>query len=319
MNRTQIQDRIAKCRQILEANPGSQIFAALAEAYRKVGDLKAALDVCNDGIRLHPEYGSAYLVLAKIARDQKRFPEAEQAATRAIQLEGRTRSAELLLSDVYLQTGQFTKAESILSRLAEADPQNESVRRLRALAKKAGQAASVNRTGGVAVLPELSETYVDHEDSDEPMSAAAHARPARPARPAAPDRPAAPARPAAPEVSWEAILEALERYPHLLGKMTVGYDGMLLQSDHGVRTEAEEAAAMAADLFGSVRGEWPVNRFGVLNQVLVETDGSSWWIWPFPTFLLVLWCDPQINMGPLRMRLNQFESSPARGSQGGAR
>lgn len=300
MNRTQITDRIAKCRQILEANPGSQIFAALAEAYRKVGDLKAALDVCNDGLRLHPEYGSAYLVLAKIARDQKRFAEAEQAATRAIQLEGRTRSAELLLSDVYLQTGQFTKAESILSRLAEADPQNESVRTLRALAKKASQAASVNRTGGVAVLQELSETYVDHDDEGSGPVAVS-------------------ARPSAPEASWEAIIEALERYPHLLGKMTVGYDGMLLQSDHGVRTEAEEAAAMAADLFGSVRGEWPVNRFGALNQVLVETDGSSWWIWPFPKFLLVLWCDPQINMGPLRMRLNQFDSTPGRVSQGGAR
>jgi predicted regulator of Ras-like GTPase activity (Roadblock/LC7/MglB family) len=304
MNRTQIQDRIAKCRQILDANPGSQIFAALAEAYRKVGDLKSALDVCNDGLKLHPEYGSAYLVLAKIARDQKRFSEAEQAATRAIQLEGRTRSAELLLSDVYLQTGQFTKAESILARLAEADPLNESVRRLRALAKKAGQAASVTRSGSVAVLPELAETYVDHdEDGVEPEPLA----------------PRAPARPAAPEASWEAILSALERYPHLQGKMTVGYDGMLLESDHGVRTEAEAVAAMAADLFGSVRGEWPLDRFGALNQVLVETDHSSWWIWPFPKFLLVLWCDPQINMGPLRMRLNQFEASPSRATQGGAK
>lgn len=305
MNRTQIEDRIGKCRQIMAANPGSQIFAALAEAYRKVGDLKAALDVCNDGLRLHPEYGSAYLVLAKIARDQKRFPEAEQAATRAIQLEGRTRSAELLLSDVYLQTGQFTKADSILARLAEADPNNESVIRLRALARKASQAASVNRSGGVLVLAELSETYVDHDEDGGVV----------PARSSA----SAPAPALAPEASWEAILAALDRYPHLLGKMTVGYDGMLLQSDHGVRAEAEEAAAMAADLFGSVRGEWPVNRFGALNQVLVETDGSSWWIWPFPKFLLVLWCDPQINMGPLRMRLNQLDTVPSRASQGGAR
>lgn len=114
-------------------------------------------------------------------------------------------------------------------------------------------------------------------------------------------------------------MAALERYPHILGKMTVGYDGMLLESDHGVRSEAEAAAAMAADLFGSVRSEWPVGSFGTLDQVLVETDQSSWWIWPFSNFLLVLWCDPQINMGPLRMRLNQFEASPGRVTQGGAR
>jgi tetratricopeptide (TPR) repeat protein len=305
MNRTQIEERIAKCRQILEANPRSQIFAALAEAYRKLGDLKSALDVCNDGIKLHPDYGSAYLVLAKIARDQKRFTEAEQAAVRAIELEGRTRSAELLLSDVYLQTAQFSKADTILSRLAEADPNNESVRRLRALVKKAGQAAAVNKTGSVSVAMALPATYDSDQDFALPELESA--------------TPASQARPAVPEASWEAIMAALERYPHILGKMTVGYDGMLLESDHKVRSEAEDAAAMAADLYGSVRGEWPLDRFGALDQVLVETGESSWWIWPFPTFLLVLWCDPQINMGPLRMRLNQFEGSPAGSTQGGAR
>lgn len=305
MNRTQIEERIAKCRQILEANPRSQIFAALAEAYRKLGDLKSALDACNDGIKLHPDYGSAYLVLAKVARDQKRFAEAEQAATRAIHLEGRTRSAELLLSDVYLQTGQFTKAEAILGRLSEADPNNDSVRRLRALVKKAGQAATVNKSGSIALAQALPPAFESDEDEAEadldrgPVSS--------------------PSRQAVTEASWEAIMSALERYPHILGKMTVGYDGMLLESDHGIRSEAEEAAAMAADLYGSVRGEWPLDRFGALDQVLVETGQSSWWIWPFSQFLLVLWCDPQINMGPLRMRLHQFESSPDRALQGGAR
>ena len=307
MNRTQIEERIAKCRQILEANPRSQIFAALAEAYRKLGDLKSALDVCNDGIRMHPDYGSAYLVLAKIARDQKRFAEAEQAALQAIQLEGRTRSAELLLSDVYLQTGQFTKAESILARLSEADPENESVRRLRALAKKAGVAAAVNQSGTIS-LAQTALSDLDSESAGESW-----------AQTPAPSQAAAAAPPAAPEVSWEALLAALERYPHILGKMTVGYDGMLLESDHGIRSEAENAAAMAADLYGAVRGEWPLARFGALDQVLVETGMSSWWIWPFPNFLLVLWCDPQINMGPLRMRLNQFESSPQAAAQGGAK
>lgn len=307
MNRTQIEERIAKCRQILEANPRSQIFAALAEAYRKLGDLKSALDVCNDGIRMHPDYGSAYLVLAKIARDQKRFAEAEQAALQAIQLEGRTRSAELLLSDVYLQTGQFTKAESILARLSEADPENESVRRLRALAKKASVAAAVNQSGTVSVAQALSPD-LDSDSLDEPGALTPDVSRAATATP-----------PAAPEISWEAIMAALERYPHILGKMTVGYDGMLLESDHGIRSEAENAAAMAADLYGAVRGEWPLDRFGALDQVLVETGMSSWWIWPFPNFLLVLWCDPQINMGPLRMRLTQFESSPQAAAQGGAK
>jgi tetratricopeptide (TPR) repeat protein len=307
MNRDQIEERIEKCRQIMVANPKSQIFAALAEAYRKLGDLKMALDVCNDGLHHHPDYGSAYLVLAKIARDQKRFAEAEKAARRAIELEGRTRSAELLLSDVYLQTGQFVKAEEILGRLSEADPQNESVKRLRSLVKKASKAASVSTTGSVPVRPSVSS---------------------KPAAEAAPksrtetevatlEKPLAASVAVNPELSWEAVMATMERYPHLLGKLTVGYDGMLLDTDLHVRSEAERTAAMAAELFGSVRSEWPTDRFGAVDQLLVETGEASWWIWPFPEFLLVLWCDPKINMGPLRMRLRGIEPAGSRAAQGG--
>ncbi len=100
MNREKIQERIEKCHEIMGANPDSQIFAALAEAYRKLGDLTAALNVCNEGLRSHANYGSAHLVLAKVARDQSRFKDAEESAFKAIELDGRTRSAEILLSDI---------------------------------------------------------------------------------------------------------------------------------------------------------------------------------------------------------------------------
>jgi tetratricopeptide (TPR) repeat protein len=305
MNREEIEERIEKCRQIMAANPTSQIFAALAEAYRKLGDLKAALDVCNDGLHHHPDYGSAYLVLAKIARDQKRFAEAEKAARQAIELEGRTRSAELLLSDVYLQTGQFSKAEEILGRLSLADPHNGSVKRLRALVQKAGKAASVTNTGSVPVRPSSGAARIAAPQSQAGAGVATLDE--------APPAPVAVAQ----ELSWEVVMATLERYPHLLGKLTVGYDGMLLESDLNVRSEAEGAAAMAAELFGSVRSDWPTERFGAVDQLLIETGKASWWIWPFPEFLLVLWCDPQLNMGPLRMRLSGLEPAESRAAQGG--
>jgi len=310
MNREEIEERIEKCRQIMVANPKSQIFAALAEAYRKLGDLKMALDVCNDGLHHHPDYGSAYLVLAKIARDQKRFVEAESAARKAIELEGRTRSAELLLSDVYLQTGKFVKAEEILGRLSVADPHNESVKRLRSLVKKASEVASVTTTGSVPLRPTADSGRAGTpQPRAEANVATLEQSPASPT----PDASVA----VDPKSSWEEVLATMDRYPHLLGKLTVGYDGMLLDTDLHVRSEAERTAAMAAELFGSVRTDWPTERFGAVDQLLIETGEASWWIWPFPEFLLVLWCDPQINMGPLRMRLNGLEPADSRAAQGG--
>jgi tetratricopeptide (TPR) repeat protein len=308
LDRQALLDRIAKCRQILEANPSSQIFAALAEAYRKMGDLKSALDVCHDGIERHPNYGSAYLVLAKVARDQKRFDEAEKAAKRGIELEGTTRSAELLLSDIYIQTGKFAAAEEILVRLATADPSNQPVQKLLNLARRASKARTVenlspgpaaNRTAPGGTKPGLADAQ-SGSNVEEPRASTG----------AAPD---------SPQESWTALFETLGRYPRLLGKIAVSYDGMLLETDIEIRSEAEAAAAMTAKMYSSVHDDWPQSTFGTLEQMLVETEQATWWLWPFPQFLLVLWCEPTLNMGPLRMRIAQFDAVSALSTSGGIR
>jgi len=337
VNREAILERIEKCRQILDANPESQIFAALAEAHRKLGDLKSALDTCNDGLRKHPHYGSAYLVLAKIARDQKRYFDAEKAAQKAIELEGRTRSAEILLSDIYLQTGNFRGAESILNRLAKADPGNTSVQRLLQLAQKAIRAAELppSSSGRLATRPmSPSEAEPRQESTAEVPTRSISVKDVEPERepepPAAssPEPPPAPAETESPESlpvgsdgdgPWIDVFAALERFPHLRGRLAVGYDGLLLETDMEIRSDAENASAMAAELFKSVCGEWPDDRFGSPEQLMIETEQSIWWIWPFPEYLLVLWCDPHVNMGPLRLRLTQLEGLLLTSTNGGNR
>lgn len=335
MNKDALLERVEKCREILAANPESQIFAALAEAHRKLGDLKAALDVCNDGIRKHPNYGSAYLVLAKIARDQKRFDEAVRSALRAIELEGRTRSAELVLADIYLQTGNFSAAEDLLARLSNADPANQTAMRLLTLARKASKSALIaetfsqssaripvgrprEATQAESLFTEIPETQAP--TSEPPRTQAPHVETPRITPVLSPPHESQPTHSAPPGAEpWRPVFDSLDRFPHLNGKLAVGYDGLLLDTDIRVRSDAEAAAAMAAELFGAVRCDWPVSAFGAPEQVLVETEQSIWWIWPFAEYILVLWCDTRINMGPLRMRLMQLEglllTAPLGGSQ----
>jgi len=307
LNKQALLDRIAKCKEILEANPSSQIFAALAEAYRKIGDLKSALDVCNDGLKLHPDYGSAHMVLAKVARDQKRFDEAEKATLRGIELDGSTRSAELLLSDIYIQTGKFPKAEEILVRLAAADPSNQPVQKLLTLARRASKAQAVEDLGSTT-------------DAIRPSELSAHEAPNAPAiESSATGHRATGDKAPGDDVSWEVLFDSLGRYPHLLGKLAVSYDGMLLQTDIEIRSEAEAAAAMTAEMYHAVQGDWPERTFGPLEQLLIETEQATWWFWPFPQFLLVLWCEPSLNMGPLRMRIAHVEGVSADSISGGSR
>jgi len=324
LNKQALLDRIAKCRQILEADPGSQIFAALAEAYRKMGDLKSALDVCTDGIGRHPDYGSAHLVLAKIARDQKRFDEAEKAARRGIELEGTTRSAELLLSDIHIQTGKFAAAEQILVRLATADPSNQPVQKLLNLAQRASKALAVEArgTGSLSARAAIAGSL---EEAVTPFARDASTGANRDGAKTGAGSDTvdlADLVDAAEQTSgnsWAALFETLGRYPRLLGKFAVSYDGMLLETDIQIRSEAETVAAMTADMYRTVGDDWPKSTLGALEQVLIETEQATWWLCPFPQFLLVLWCEPSLNMGPLRMRIARCEGVSADSTSGGIR
>lgn len=321
LNRKQIQERIEKCHQIMGANPESQIFAALAEAYRKLGDLKSALSVCNDGLKTHANYGSAHLVLAKVARDQHRFKDAKQSAFKAIELDGRTRSAEILLSDIYLQTGKFGKAEELLDDLERADPRNVSVCRLRDLVRKARQLEELTGSDNLLVRGSATGVFLTTTSGQQPVSTstAIDAPPVNTGATPGTRTPSDKLDAHQMELTWESIFASLERYPHLEGKLATGYDGILLDSDLENKSEAESLAAMAVELFGGIRTDWLGTHFGVIEQMFIETDQSSWLLWPFKEFLLLLWCDPAINVGPLRMRLQHLDAGrPAQTYGGGA-
>jgi predicted regulator of Ras-like GTPase activity (Roadblock/LC7/MglB family) len=127
---SKLDDRIAKCQKILEDDPNSQIFAALAEAYRKKGMVKKAFEVCHNGLEKHPDYGSAYLVLAKVLVDQGDYIEANHYLQKAISVSGRTRSVDILESEILIKLGQPSKARNILEKLYRSDPRNETIRSL---------------------------------------------------------------------------------------------------------------------------------------------------------------------------------------------
>lgn len=57
--------RIDDLRKRLEKEPGSRIFAQLAEELRKDGDLEEAIQVCREGLQKHSNYPSARMTLGR--------------------------------------------------------------------------------------------------------------------------------------------------------------------------------------------------------------------------------------------------------------
>lgn len=62
--------RIDDLRKRLEKDPGSRLFAQLAEELRKAGDLEEAVRVARDGLVRHPAYPSARMTLGRALLDQ---------------------------------------------------------------------------------------------------------------------------------------------------------------------------------------------------------------------------------------------------------
>ena len=77
MNIPLLEDRLA-------ANPRSPLFARLASCYLKEGEAQKALDACTKGLKDHPDYTTAHLVLARCFQAMDRTVEALVAYRRVL-------------------------------------------------------------------------------------------------------------------------------------------------------------------------------------------------------------------------------------------
>lgn len=95
-------DFVERYQVIYQKDPSSKVFAPLAEAYRKMGLLDQALQVAEQGVRLHPHFASGHLSLARIYIDLERFHEACDHLKLATELSSENILAHTLLAETWL-------------------------------------------------------------------------------------------------------------------------------------------------------------------------------------------------------------------------
>lgn len=96
-------ETIEKYQEILQRDPNSKVFAALADAYREYGMTKESEQVSRRGIEKHPAYVGGYVALARLLCSEKRFDEALPVLTKAVQLAPENLLAYQLLGQAYVE------------------------------------------------------------------------------------------------------------------------------------------------------------------------------------------------------------------------
>jgi predicted regulator of Ras-like GTPase activity (Roadblock/LC7/MglB family) len=286
-----IEDRIEKCQKILESEPNSQIFAALAEALRRKGELDQAFRVCQGGLRLHPGYGSAHIVMAKINLDRGLYDWAEAEVKRAIEIEGNSRTIELLLAEIFIFKGEFASAVKLLRKLSQADPNNDQIRKLLDIAQQ---------------LPNEQAALLEPKA---PRSGRIEIRGGQhrpipiPNTPLAPPPPAVAAPVSSSRMTSAEILGQAVSIPDVDGALFVNFEGLVVESEWASRLDASACAAATADVSKLLNQELIRASFGQLETILIETADPMFYIVRVADGLFLFYGNRRVNLGTLRKRI----------------
>jgi tetratricopeptide (TPR) repeat protein len=105
-----------------------QWFAALADAYRKAGDVDMALEVLGAWIDKRPTYTSGHIVRGRCLLDRERFRDAAQAFEQVLALDMENVIALKSLAEIAERSGDAVAARGWLKRLLDVDPMNDEAR-----------------------------------------------------------------------------------------------------------------------------------------------------------------------------------------------
>ena len=102
--------RIRDLKRRLELDPGSRLFVALAEEFRKTGRIADALSTLQKGLLAHPNYLSAHVALGRAYLEAGQITEAIATFSKVLVADPGNLVSAKSLADVYLSRGESVEA-----------------------------------------------------------------------------------------------------------------------------------------------------------------------------------------------------------------
>ncbi len=110
-----------------EKAPDSRLFAPLADAYRKNGDIDRAIELCENGINTYPDYASAHVILGKCYYDKGATERARAEFQRVLELDSENLVALKFMGDILYAEDKHGEASEYFKKLLSIDPTNKEV------------------------------------------------------------------------------------------------------------------------------------------------------------------------------------------------
>jgi len=161
-------------------NPKGRNFAPLADAYRKAGELDRAIELCQNGLALHPDYISAHIVYGRCLIDMKNDAGAKEGFQKVLALDPENIIALKILGEIAERNSRFDEAVDWLGRLLNADPLNGDAAEALARAKTKAATARPVAIAEAETAPLAKPDFeVEHEtpESVAPLQATTNRSP----------------------------------------------------------------------------------------------------------------------------------------------
>lgn len=107
----------------------SRLFAPLADAYRKSGDVDKAIEILDRGLEKMPHYASAHVILGKCYYDKGATERAKAEFLRVLELDGENLVALKFMGDISLAEDKRSEAAEFYRRILSIDATNTEVAR----------------------------------------------------------------------------------------------------------------------------------------------------------------------------------------------
>lgn len=187
---------LAKLEHAFAADPSSDAYKPLAEAYLGMGRFMEAMVVCKKGVKAHPSLAAPRLLLARVYAEQGKDKKALEEVQGALQAQPADKAALRMAGALQLKTGETDAGKANLLKAYEADPSDtETLALLQQYKLEPAKAAAPAPVAAPVVAAPVAPTPVA-APTPAPETASLHSVPAaKKAEPAT--RPAAPSAPRA--------------------------------------------------------------------------------------------------------------------------